>query len=279
MPRYLLNYRQKGLGLELDGTVEIGDNRYWLVRIMGYKNKEELYFVNQETALVQIKQTYFYLKKRSGVVNYHIGGYRTIKGKKVPAEVQVVTGDHRIRLKFSSYVFDTDLDKSDFNDNQQIDYTTNILSFTKKEAQEYLHNEIPITRQMGIEVQNLNNEEVRLGAPLALNANHFNSAFGGSVDSLFLTAGWAYLRLITHHYKPDPTIIGNRSETTFYRPITRDFAAKLVMPEKKTVKKFLKDYDKKGKAKIVLQAIIEEQGKKYASFEGTYVLLKGPVRR
>lgn len=275
----VINYWKKGLELEMDGTVEIGDVSYWLLRTMGFKDREELYFVDQKTNLITIKQTYFYQKGRNGVVNYHINSHKEWDGRLMPSEIKVMSGDHQIRLRYSSYVFGGELGRSDFTDNKQIDYTTNILSFTRKEAQDYLHSEIPITRQMGIEVKTLENEEVTLFAPLALNANHFNSAFGGSVDSLFLTTGWAYLRLITHHYDPGPTIIGNRSETTFFRPITRDFAARLVMPEKKAIKKFLKDYEKKGKAKIVLEAVIAEQGKKYASFEGTYVIVKGPVRR
>jgi len=39
--------------------------------------------------------------------------------------------------------------KDDFKNPNEPDFTTNTLSFTKEKAQNYLHTEIPITRQMG----------------------------------------------------------------------------------------------------------------------------------
>lgn len=152
------------------------------------------------------------------------------------------------------------------------------MRFTKAEAQRYLHDKIPITRQLGIEVHILKPDEVVLKAPLSLNSNHLGSAFGGSVDSLFLTTGWAYLRVLTDHLSHEPTIIGKHAETTFYQPIRHDFSAHIIVPDKKTKELFLSEYEINGKAKIILEAVITDKGKIYAGFKGTYVLLKGSVR-
>lgn len=164
--------------------------------------------------------------------------------------------------------------KDDFKDPNEPDFTTNILSFDEQKAQDYLHTEIPITRKMGIEVQKLTTNEVKLKAPIALNVNHRRSAFGGSVDSLFLTAGWSYIRLVVDHFDPLPIIVGNKATTTFQRPITDDFTARLIIPDKKEVDKFLDSYKRFGKARITLEAEIKDNGKTYAVFKGDYVVVK-----
>lgn len=270
----LVDYREKGLEIEFEGSVLIEDEELSLIRVVGFRDKEELYFISSETHLPVIKQSYHSRKGRNGVVNYHITEYMTVGEIKVPREILVTSGDLNLKFRYSSYVLNYELDRSDFKDPNQADYTTNILSFSKEDAQDYLNREIPITRAMGIEVQTLSNNNVELKAPLALNANHFNSAFGGSVDSLFLTAGWTYLRLITNHYDPPPLIVGNKAETSFQRPILDDFVARMVIPPKKEVTEFLRNFEKFGKARIELKSEIKEGKRVYATFIGTYVVVK-----
>jgi thioesterase domain-containing protein len=267
------DYKQKGLELKFEGMVEADDRTFWLVRVEGFADREELYFISVEDFLPYIKQSYFIRKGGSEVVNYYIRSYRTSGIYTVPETILVSYSDKRVILNFNRYVFDQELEKSDFKNPDQPNYTSNILSFTAKEAQDFLNVEIPITRTMGIEVQTLSNYEVTLSAPLANNINHWKTAFGGSVDSLFLTAGWAYLRLVIDHLDPLPVIVGNKGATTFRRPITQDFSASLDIPKKKEIERFLKDYEKFGKSRITLTARIIEDGKTYATFEGDYVIV------
>ena len=270
----LVDYGQKGLEIKYEGTVHIDEESLWLIRVVGFKDKEELYFISSEDYRPVIKQSYYFRRGRNGVVNYHITEYMKVDGVHLPGEVLVSSGDLNLKLRYSSYVLNYELERSDFRDPEQQDYTTNILSFSEKDAQDYLNTEIPITRAMGIEVQTLTNNEVELKAPIALNANHFRSAFGGSVDSLFLTAGWTYIRLITDHVRPHPLIVGSKAQTKFNRPITRDFSARLVIPTKREVKDFLREFEKSGRASITLKAEIKEDGQVYATFQGNYVVVK-----
>jgi thioesterase domain-containing protein len=269
-----VNYEEKGLEIKFEGSVTIEDEELWLVRVLGFRDKEELYFISSGDYLPVIKQTYYFRKGLNAVVNYHITSYMNTGGLMVPREVLVQAQDLNLILSYSSYVPNYELERSDFQDPNQPDYTTNILSFSQEEAQDYLHTEIPITRKMGIEVQSLSNNDVRLMAPIAENANHFKSAFGGSVDSLFLTAGWAYIRLVVNHIEPMPTIVGSKAKTVFSRPITEDFTASLTIPDKKEVDEFLKRYDRFGRSRIKLKAVIKKDGNTYASFEGEYVIVK-----
>lgn len=270
----MVDFEKKGLIMKFEGSVIISGEEVWLVRLEGFPDKEELYYISKDDNKPFIKQSYYYRRGRNGVVNYYIKRYMNVNGMEVPREILVTSEHLNLILNYSSYVFNNSMDKDDFKDPNEPDFTTNTLSFNKEKAQDYLFTEIPVTRAMGIEVQRLTTNEVKLKAPIELNVNHRRSAFGGSVDSLFLTAGWSYIRLVVDHFDPLPVIVGSKARTSFQRPITRDFAAQLVIPDKKEVDKFLDAYKRFGKARITLDAVIEEDGKTFAVFKGDYVVVK-----
>ena len=270
----LIDFKRKGLKLEFEGSVKMGDKESWVIRVLGFSNKEELYYISTKDNRVITKQSYYIVKDKVEVISYFIKDYMSIAGVLFPKTILVSSNKTNLFLRFSSYVINKNVIRSDFKNSDFIDFTTNSLDLTASEAQDYLHSEIPITRQMGIEVQTLTTNEVKLKAPIALNVNHVKSAFGGSVDSLFLTAGWVYMRLITKHIDPAPTIIGNKGTTTFKRPITSDFAAQIIIPSKTEVDSFLKVLEKKGKAWFSIRSNIVEDGKIYAIFTGDYVVIK-----
>ena len=146
---------------------------------------------------------------------------------------------------------------------------------TQAEAQQYIETHIPITKAMGMTINALSMEAVRVGMPIAENINHRGSAFGGSIDSLFLTTGWAFIRFLIDHYEPTPIIVGSRGETKFIKPILEDFEASLIIPPKEEIDKFLATFDRFGRARITTQAVIEKEDELYAQFEGDYVVVKG----
>ena len=146
---------------------------------------------------------------------------------------------------------------------------------TREEAQQYIETNIPVTKAMGMTIKTLSRDEVTLSAPIKENINHRGSAFGGSIDSVFLTTGWAFIRFLIDHYQPTPIIVGSRGSTNFQKPVLKDFESNLVMPSDKEVNTFLDTFDRFGKARITLKATITEDGETCASFEGDYVVVKG----
>lgn len=62
-------------------------------------------------------------------------------------------------------------------------------------VEHYLHEHIPITRAMGLKVTAYDGDSVRLWAPLEPNLNHRNTAFGGSLSTLGILAGWSLLHV------------------------------------------------------------------------------------
>ena len=67
-------------------------------------------------------------------------------------------------------------------------------------GRDYLQNrivqEFALARHMGIVVESADDAAVVLRAPLALNANYKGTAFGGSLYSVAVLAGWAW---VTRH--------------------------------------------------------------------------------
>ncbi len=59
--------------------------------------------------------------------------------------------------------------------------------------QRRIDQEFALAKHMGIIVEAANDTEVILRAPLALNANYKGTAFGGSLYSVALLAGWAWV--------------------------------------------------------------------------------------
>lgn len=59
-----------------------------------------------------------------------------------------------------------------------------------EEINTYLEEHIPITRHLGVRLVLRDASGLRLAMPLASNLNHRQSAFGGSIGSLGILAGW-----------------------------------------------------------------------------------------
>lgn len=151
-----------------------------------------------------------------------------------------------------------------------------IASFmmNKTEIEKYLYKHIPITKAFGVKATAFSKEEVKFWAPLSKNINHRSTAFGGSISSLLITTGWSYLRLLFDEIEPVPKIVIGRSTTNYLKPITGDFTSELIIPEKEEIDRFMEMFDRFGKARITLKALIKEKGNLLAEFEADYVVFK-----
>jgi putative thioesterase YiiD len=62
-----------------------------------------------------------------------------------------------------------------------------------RQIQELLHSKIPITRAMGVKVEDYDGRRLILSAPLDANVNHLGTAFGGSLNALAVLSGYGLL--------------------------------------------------------------------------------------
>jgi thioesterase domain-containing protein len=141
-------------------------------------------------------------------------------------------------------------------------------------VESYLHEHIPITRAMGIRVTAYDGASVRLSAPLELNLNHRQTAFGGSVASLATMAGWTLLYIKLHEAGEDVNLVVQSSEIDYTGLIEVDFSAVCRMPAPHEWARFEHGLRRYGRARVGLRVEIETNGQTMARYAGDYVAVR-----
>lgn len=137
------------------------------------------------------------------------------------------------------------------------------------EAEKYFHEQIPITRAIGVRV--VANDESRfvIEAPVALNSNHLRTAFGGSINAVATLAAYGFLWLelsdATAH------VVVAESSIRFLRPVRETIRAICLRPAGEELAAFRSQFAAKQKARITLRVNVIEAGETAAEFEGTFV--------
>ena len=93
------------------------------------------------------------------------------------------------------------------------------------QAEAYLHEHVPLTRQMQVRVAGCDAEGVRLTAPLSPNINHVGTVFAGSASALAMLAGWTLIHARLAEWPFATTLVIRRGRIDYDRPIDGDFEA------------------------------------------------------
>lgn len=140
-----------------------------------------------------------------------------------------------------------------------------------REAEEFFHKKIPLTRAMGVRVVSDDTHTFVVTAPVALNHNHLHTAFGGSINAVATLAGygllWMQLRGEAAH------VVIAESSIRFLQPVRETIRALCAKPHVQELEAFRSTLQAKGKAKIALHVRVEENGKLAAEFRATFVAL------
>ena len=144
----------------------------------------------------------------------------------------------------------------------------------KNELQAYLHAHIPITNAMEVEVVDVGVKALVLGAPLAPNTNHRNTAFGGSVSTLATLAAWSFLRIRLGDEAQGVHLVIQRNSVEYIKPIEGYFTATAGLVEGTDWAKFEQMLAARGRGRISIGAGVEYNGMLCAQFTGDFVALK-----
>lgn len=138
----------------------------------------------------------------------------------------------------------------------------------------YLHQQMPLTLAMGLKVTQIDDDMTRLIAPLEPNLNHQQTAFGGSIAALGITAGWVYLHARLHREGiVRPRLIIQKSQVEYLHPIASEMEACCGLPEAGEWEAFITRLRDKGRARINRPAQVQGQGRIGAIHHGTYVAI------
>lgn len=149
---------------------------------------------------------------------------------------------------------------------------------TANELEALLHERIPISAAMGVRVVIADHDQVVLQAPFQPNVNPHGTAFGGSISTLALMAGWsmAYIRLVEHGYGEHVVIRHTKMDYNF--PITGSFQAICLAPREGVVEKFVHHIERRGRGRIELKADVLSGGEVAATFHGEFVASSPAVK-
>jgi thioesterase domain-containing protein len=138
-------------------------------------------------------------------------------------------------------------------------------------AEEFFHQQIPLTRAMGVRVIGDDEAGFRVAAPVALNYNHLHTAFGGSINAVATLAGYGLLWMELRGTSAQLLIAG--SSIRFLRPLRETITATCARLETEELAGFHATLRETGKSRITLRVRVEENGQTAAEFEATFVAL------
>lgn len=143
------------------------------------------------------------------------------------------------------------------------------------ELERYLHDHIPVTAAMEVSVESVSQDRVRLVAPLEANINHRETVFGGSASALAILAGWAlvHVRMRALGHSPRRIVI-QRNRMEYEHPIEGNFSAECGPPDPQAWSRFLRILERRGMARITLEARVLFGSTVAGRFQGDYVVME-----
>ena len=140
---------------------------------------------------------------------------------------------------------------------------------TEFDAEKYFHEQIPITRAMGVRVVAHDETGFVIEAPVALNSNHLRTGFGGSINAVATLAAYGFLWVELRD--PAVHVVVAESSIRFLRPVRTMIHAICQRPGPEEWAAFQTRFAEKHKARIVLRVKVVEEGEIAADFEGVFV--------
>ena len=115
----------------------------------------------------------------------------------------------------------------------------------------YIHKHIPLTQAMQAHVASLDAHGLKLTAPLAANHNHQASAFGGSLASLAMLAGWGLVWLGLEHARGTNIVIRDM-HMEFLHPVNGVLNATCTLPTAAAWERFTHTLARRHKSRLDL---------------------------
>ena len=136
--------------------------------------------------------------------------------------------------------------------------------------QERIDGEFALAKHIGIIVDAADDAGVILRAPLAPNANYKGSAFGGSLYSVAVLAGWAWVTRYLSARAIDADAVIQQSEMHYLVPVQAELRAAALPPPRAQTEKLTKMLARAGRGRIRLRVDMHDGATFTAYFEGVF---------
>ncbi|MGA2838773.1 MAG: YiiD C-terminal domain-containing protein [Steroidobacteraceae bacterium] len=142
--------------------------------------------------------------------------------------------------------------------------------FGKEYLQKRITSEFALARHIGVVVERADDFGLVLSAPLAPNANYKGTAFGGSLFSVAVLTGWAWLTRYLDAAQVAADAVIQESTIRYLAPVHGILRATLVPPTTAHIEKFRKMLQRAGRGRIRLIVDIRQGPTLAAKFEGVF---------
>jgi thioesterase domain-containing protein len=116
----------------------------------------------------------------------------------------------------------------------------------------YLHEHIPLSKAMQVEVVTAEATNVVLRAPLEPNINHRETAFGGSVSALAILSAWSLLHTRVRAEGVECQLVIQRNRMDYDLPIAGPFCATASLSDPEDWPRFTRMLSRKGRSRITV---------------------------
>lgn len=112
--------------------------------------------------------------------------------------------------------------------------------------------QIPLAGAMHVRVANWDGVRLILEAPLAPNLNHHGTAFGGSLYTLGLLAGWGTLMLSLWNAGRTADVVVQHGHADYRVPVNQPLRASCTIADESRWQRFMRRLDRRGRARLDL---------------------------
>jgi len=140
------------------------------------------------------------------------------------------------------------------------------------DLERFLHNEVPLSRTIGMKVHRYDGDRLELRALLEPNINIYCVAFGGSIYSMCALSGWGLLIMGLQEKGLNPRIMISGGEIEYTKPVEQTINAVSSFPGEQKFSTFADTCRDKRRARIKVPVQVElADGTVAAHFTGSYI--------
>jgi thioesterase domain-containing protein len=142
---------------------------------------------------------------------------------------------------------------------------------TNTELEKFIHEQIPISKAMGVKIIKADDESVEIFGPLEPNRNHLGTAFGGSLNALLVLAGYSWIFNSLENQGHHCHILLKSGHTEYIHPVEEGLTAICLKPSQEVLDEFIRIYERKGLARINLVSEVTSPQGPACIFKGEFV--------
>ncbi|MDP9064965.1 MAG: thioesterase domain-containing protein [Pseudomonadota bacterium] len=142
--------------------------------------------------------------------------------------------------------------------------------FDKTYLQKRIITEFPLARHIGIVVERADDDGIVLCAALEPNANYKRTAFGGSLFSVAVLGGWAWVTRYLAETNVDADAVIQESRIRYLLPVRQMLRATVSPPPAAHREKFAQMLRRAGRGRIRVQVDMLEGAAPAVAFDGVF---------